>query len=115
MSIARIAAAAALALATTLATPLAQANGRSLVTIINESGHTVLSVHTAPTHRTRYGDTDLLGSSTVLRPGYQVQVDFNVPDAENLCLQDVVAMANNGQRWQRRMDICSTSTWRLGN
>lgn len=115
MSIARIAAAAALALATTLAAPLSQANGRSVVTIINDSEHTVLSVHTAPTHRSRYGDTDLLGSSTTLRPGYQVQVDFNVPDAENLCLQDVVAISTSGQRWQKRMDICATSTWRLGN
>lgn len=114
MSFARIAAAAALALATTLAASPSHA-GRSVVTIINESEHTVLSVHTAPTHRSRYGDTDLLGSSTMLRPGFQVQVDFNVPDAENLCLQDVVAISTTGQRWQKRMDICATSTWRLGN
>ena len=113
MSIARFVTAAGLAAVTTLFPGHGQAGGRTVVTIINESSQTLVSVYTAPSYRSRYGSADLLGSATVVRPGYQVRIDFDVDDAENRCVQDVLAVGTNGVRWEKRMDVCAVTTWRL--
>jgi hypothetical protein len=92
----------------------AHAGARSTVKVINNSGTAVVSIHSSPTYRTGYGRIDLLGD-LVLRSGYNVHVDFDTPDAENQCVQDVVARGANGQHWKRRMNVCTTTTWTLGD
>ncbi len=90
----------------------AQATARSTVKVINDSSKRVVSIYSSPRHRTEYGDIDLLGRH-VLRPGYNVKVDFNTDDAENECWQDVMAKASDGSKWTKTMNICRESTWTL--
>ena len=92
----------------------ATAGARSTVKIVNNSSVTVVSVHSSPTYRTVDGRIDLLGQY-VLLSGYNIRVDFNTADAENECVQDVVARGVNGQHWKRRMNVCTTTTWTLGD
>lgn len=91
----------------------ADASYRSTVRVVNNSSYTILSIKSSPTYRNSYGDTDLLGSSTVVRPGYQVSVDFDSDDAENKCVQDILVQGTNGAKWSKRMNVCNTTSWTL--
>jgi malate/lactate dehydrogenase len=101
-----------LALAVTTASP-AFAGKRSTIKIINNSSSSVLSIYSSPKYRNTYGSVDLLGRNTVLRSGYYIYVDFDSTDAEDECVQDVMAKSSNGSKWTHTMNICTTTSWTL--
>jgi hypothetical protein len=111
-SIASVLIAAGALAATLFSATHAMAGARSTVKIVNNSSVTVISVHSSPTYRESHGRIDLLGQY-VLRSGYNIHVDFDTADAENECVQDVLAKGEGGQTWRRRMNICTTTTWTL--
>jgi hypothetical protein len=95
-----------------LATMTASASN-GIFRIINNSVETIIRVHVAPPIRSSYGKNDILGSrlinpqeSAIVDPG-----DFS--DAENECLLDVMAIGENGSKWEKRFNVCEVTTWTL--
>ena len=106
--------AAAVLAAAAVAPTSAMASRLFTVKVINQSSYNVVAIRSAPTYRSRYGKTDLLGK-WVLRTGYEVAVDFESGDAEDECMQDVVATSSAGGTWTRRMNVCTTTSWTLND
>ncbi len=86
--------------------------GNAVVRIYNNSGVTIWELYTSPTWATRYGQRDILGNSTISN-GSSKLLDFDVPDAENQCTQELLAVGKDGRRWNWRMDVCRESSWTL--
>lgn len=82
------------------------------VRIYNRSGVDIVRMHTSPAGSPRYGEIDIFGSG-VLRDGYSGVVNFDVPDAQNKCVQDVLAVGRDGRRWEWRMNVCEVAEWTL--
>lgn len=88
--------------------------GRAEVRVINDSDYTVWEIYTSPSYSSSYGRRDLLGG-TIIRSGYSRVINFDVPDADDQCEQDVIAKTQDGRKWQKRLNVCEASTWRLVN
>jgi hypothetical protein len=84
------------------------------VRIFNKSGYDVYGIYVSPTYRTGYGGNDLLGD-TILHSGYNIRIDFNVNDAEDECVLDVMAKTKSsiGFKWKKRINVCTESEWIL--
>lgn len=81
--------------------------------IVNNSVEPVVNVFVSPPNRSSYGTTDLLGDR-VIYPGNSAVVDpGQVRDSENRCVLDVIALGDNGSRWEKRMNVCEVTTWTL--
>lgn len=88
--------------------------GLASVRIINRSPVTVERIYTSATYHAQHGRKDLLGNG-VIRPGASWIIDFDVPDADGECVQDVKAVGRDGRTWTWRMDVCEESQWSLGD
>lgn len=86
------------------------------IRIYNRSSYDIYSIQVSPTFRRHYGSQDLLGR-TVLLSGYNVVVDFDVHDAENECVLDVIAKTSkaDNREWRSRLNVCRASSWDLGD
>jgi hypothetical protein len=81
--------------------------------IVNNSVEPIVNVYVSPPNRTQYGKTDLLGER-VIYPGNSAVVDpGRVQDSENKCVLDVLALGDNGSKWEMRMNVCEVTTWTL--
>lgn len=86
---------------------------RAAFRVYNRSSVAVERIYVAPPSASRYGSTDLLGSQ-ILQPGYNIWVDPGlVPDSNNECVLDVIAIGTNGSKWEKRFDVCSETEWNL--
>ena len=90
----------------------AQAQRDASVRIFNRSSYTVFSIHVSPTHKDAFGRQDLLGSDT-LDAGYNRRINFNVRDAENFCVLDILAEGSGTKKWTKRINVCEEATWTL--
>lgn len=81
--------------------------------LYNNSNEAIARIHVSPPSAGSYGTTNLLGDGA-LPPGYNAWVDPGlVPDSQNECLLDVIAIGVNGGKWQKRFDVCEQSRWTL--
>jgi hypothetical protein len=81
--------------------------------VINSSSEPIERILVSPAYSREYGTTNLLGNA-VLFSGKQVVVDPGlVPDSDNECLLDVIAIGTQGSRWKKRMDVCMGQDWQL--
>lgn len=92
----------------------AAALGRAEMVVINDSDYTIWEIFTSPTYSNSYGTRDLLGGN-IIRSGSRRVINFNVPDADDECVQDVIAKTKDGRKWEKRINICESSSWRLFN
>lgn len=92
---------------------LAQGSRDRIVLIQNKSSHEVYNIRVAPSHRSKYGDENLLDGE-VIKPGQDTEIDFDTDDAENSCVLDVRAEALK-KKWTIRIDVCKQDLWTLHN
>ena len=85
----------------------------AVMRVINNSSETVVKIVVSPTYRNQYGNTDLLGNKYILPGNSEVIDPGDTADANNECVLDVLAISENGSKWEKRMDVCNTTTWTL--
>ena len=67
----------------------------------------------SPPNRTSYGTTDLLGANVIFPGEYGIVDPGRVRDSENRCVLDVLALGDNGSKWEQRLNVCELTTWTL--
>ena len=82
------------------------------VRIYNRSSDDLVQLYVSPTYSRYIGNRDLLGSR-VLPAGYNMRIDFDVPDAEGQCVLDLVGKTVAAGTWRKRMNVCTSSAWTL--
>ena len=81
--------------------------------VVNESVEPIKHIFVSPPSRSQYGRTDLLGDR-MIPPGSHAVVDpGEVLDSEGQCLLDVIAVGDNGSKWRRQINVCTTTRWTL--
>lgn len=86
--------------------------------VVNNSSSTVWTIYTSPANSKFYGNTDLLADQqpnglSIIPSGRSAVINFDVPDAGDSCLQDIIAKTKTGQTWKRRLNVCEESVWTL--
>lgn len=86
--------------------------GQQDFTIVNNTGHVVVTLNVSPSRETRWGP-DILGRE-VLANGEQAQVTFDRD--ESICLWDIRVTYDDGDTgdW-RQVNLCETSEITLRN
>jgi predicted flavoprotein YhiN len=105
----RAAMAAAVLVASSLATVSSASAEDRRVRIINETGHTIVRFYASNVGRDSW-EEDILGQS-VLRPGQSVTV--NIDDGSGYCKYDFKAVFDDGDSLVRsNVDVCKISSYR---
>lgn len=81
--------------------------------IVNNSVEPIVRVYVSPPNRTSYGTTDLLGDGVIYPGAYGIVDPGRVRDSENRCVLDVLALGDNGSKWEQRLNVCELTTWTL--
>lgn len=85
----------------------------AVMRVINNSSETIVKIVVSPPYRTQYGNTDLLGNKYILPGNSEIVDPGDTTDANNECVLDVLAIGEHGNKWEKRMDVCNTTTWTL--
>lgn len=102
-----------MALAALAVSVSAFATDRSTVIISNQTAnHTIFYIYSSPPTAEYFGTTDVLGGNIIVA-GSERPVDFDTADAQNECIQDVIAKSRQGGVWRKRMNVCTTVRWTL--
>lgn len=105
----RAAMAAAVLVASSLATVSSASAEDRRVRIINETNHTIVRFYASNVSQGSW-EEDILGRS-VLRPGQSVTI--NIDDGSGYCLYDFKAVFDDGDELTRsRIDVCKISSYR---
>lgn len=96
----------------------ANAGQDARVRVVNNSSSTVWTIYTSPANSKFYGNTDLLAAQqpnglSIIPVGRSAVINFDVPDAGDSCLQDIIAKTKSGETWKRRLNVCEESVWTL--
>lgn len=81
--------------------------------IINDSVESFIRVHVAPTSKSKYGRSDILGNRIIAPQNSAIVDPGDYADAENECMLDVLAIGENGSKWEKRFNVCEVTTWTL--
>ena len=88
--------------------------GAAEVRVINRSSKAIFKIQTSPAYATRFGSTDLLADGTI-PSGYNRVVDFDVPDAQDKCIQDIRLTFEDGSKFEKRLDVCQIVNWTIND
>lgn len=96
----------------------ASAGQDARVRVVNNSSSTVWTIYTSPANSKFYGNVDLLAAQqpnglSIIPVGRSAVINFDVPDAGDSCLQDIIAKTKSGETWKRRLNVCEESVWTL--